>query len=248
MTGLEIAALVAMLAGSAMQYKASNDAAKRQEAETRAALARQDELQQRAEQKAVTTADDFSTDKRQADQAQIEADLTQQFIKPAAEAQQINAAQATTQGDVSKDYTAAKAASSIQTMKTAETLARLLGKTTAAGRLRTNEAIKMSDAAADIDRFGSFSRGQAGADRIGIQAAGRPNAGLVLAGSALTAAGGATLAGGSEGTIGKLFGGGGANVGSGVGATASGTFNTGAPIANSTGGVGMRIPVILGGR
>lgn len=246
MTGFEIAALIAMLAGSGMQYKANKDAERRQEQATREALARQAELQKKAETKALTTADGFSTDKRDAEQAQIEANLTGELIKPVAEAQQINAAQSTTQGNVSNDYTAAKAASNVQQMKTAEALARLLGKTTAAGRLRTNEAIRMTDAAAEIDRLGNFSRGQSGADQIGIQAAGRPNAGLVLGGSLLTAAGGAALAGGANGTIGKLFGGGGGNLGTGVGATTSNSFNTAAPIANTTGGVGLKLPVILG--
>jgi hypothetical protein len=241
MTGLEIAALIAMLAGSAMQYKANTDAARRQEQQTREALARQDGLQRSAEKRALTTAGEFSTDKRAADQAQIEADLTQEFVKPVESAQQINASQSTTQGNVSKDYTAAKAASSVRTMKTAEALARLLGKTTAAGRLRTNESIKVADAAADIDRLGSFSRGQAGADQIAIQAAGRPNAELMLGGSMLQAAGGATLAGGSDGTIGKLFGGGGGNAAGGMSATAGGLGFKG------IGSTGFRMPVILGG-
>lgn len=247
MTGFEIAALVAMLAGTAMQHKASTDAAQRQEQATREALARQDEFQRMAEKKALDTADDFSADKRQADQAQIESELTQQFTKPVESAQQINAAQATTQGNVSKDYTAAKAGSDLQVMKSAEALARLLGKTTAAGRMRTNEAIKMTDAASGIDRIGNFSRGMAGADQIGIQAAGRPSAGLTLGGSLLQAGGGAALAGGANGTIGKLFGGGGgASLGTGIGGTAATSMQAGAPIATSTGGIGLKIPRILG--
>lgn len=205
-SGTTIAALMAMVAGSAMQYKAQQDASKRQQAETRASLARQAEFQQQAERKAMDTAQEFTTDNRSEKQQQIEENLIQEFIKPAESAQQINSAQSTTQGNVSNDYTAAKAGRELETMKTAQALARILGKTTSAGRLRTNESIRVADAASGIDQLGNFSRGQAGADQLAIQNAGRPSAGMMLGGSALQAAGGAALAGGANGTIGKIFG------------------------------------------
>lgn len=233
MDPFSIAALVAMVAGAGMQYKASNDAAKRQAAETRAALARQAELQKQAEAKAMGQAKEFNTNDRAAAQDQIAQELTQEFIKPVESAQQINAAQSTTQGAVSNDYTTAKAKSNAETMKAAEFVARLLGKTTAAGRLRNNEAIRMADTAAGIDRLGNFSRGQAGADQIAIQAAGRPDAGMQLAGGLLSAAG-------SAGMSGAFNGANTAASGSGVGATASTSGSVSAPIASSTtGGIGF---------
>lgn len=206
MDPISIAALVAMLGGTAMQAKASSDAAKRQAEQTRTSLARQAEFQKAAEQKAMDTATEFSTDQRATNQAQLEQGLTQEFMKPVESAQQINAAQSTTQGNVSNDYVASKAGRELETMKSAAALARILGKTTSAGRLRTNEAIKLAGTASDIDRLGSFSRGQAAADEIGIRAAGRPNAGMMLGGQLLQGAGMVGLSGGSEGAIGKLFG------------------------------------------
>ncbi len=196
---LAIAAVVAMLAGAGMQYKASQDASARQQRETLSAMARQRDLQMQAEQKAMDTAKKFAPEDRKQEQGQIEQQLTQELQAPVQSAQQINNAQSTTQGDVSNDYVAAKAASNLNQMKQAESLARLLGKTTAASRLRTNEAIKVADAAAGIDRLGSFSRGQAAADQIGINAAGRPDAGMVLGGQVLGAlgAGGLAMAGGA---------------------------------------------------
>ncbi|MBK5570093.1 hypothetical protein [Ensifer sp. SSB1] len=199
MTGFEIAAVIAMLAGAAATYKANQDAAQRQQREVMASLARQRDLQMQAEDKAKKTAEQFAPEDRKQEQTQIADKLTEEFNAPVQSAQQINNAQSTTQGNVSSDYVAAKAASNLNQMKQAESLARLLGKTTAASRLRTNEAIRVADAAAGIDRLGSFSRGQAAADEIGINAAGRPDAGLILGGQVVGAlgAGGLAMAGGA---------------------------------------------------
>ncbi len=79
MTGLEIAALVAMVAGAGMQYKATQDARSRQDASIRESLARQRELQQQAEQKAMSTARDYGTEDRRAEQTQIADQITTNY-------------------------------------------------------------------------------------------------------------------------------------------------------------------------
>lgn len=195
--------IIAMLGGTALQYKAANDASKRATQETLRSLARQDQFQRQAEKKAMDTAQEFAPQDRAAAQDRIEAELSEQFIKPVESAQQINNAQTTTQGNVSDDYTAAKTKSNAEQMATAQTLARLMGKTTAAGRLRSNEALRMADTASDIDRLGNFSRGQAAVDEIAIKAAARPDAGLQLAGGLLSAIGGYGLmqGAGTAGTV-----------------------------------------------
>lgn len=233
MTGLEIAALIALLAGTGMQYKANTDAARRRAEETQRALGRQDQLERQAEGKALENAKEFATDNRAAQQDQMAADLTEQFIKPVESAQQINATQSTTQGNVSNDYAAAKAKSSLETLKSAEALARLLGKTTAAGRLRQNEAVRMANTAAGIDRLGSFSRGNAAADELAIRNAGTPNAEMMLGGQVLTGLGTMGLASGA-GSAGSVAAG-----GSGVTGTASQSYSTAAPIGTATAGTGM---------
>jgi len=194
MDPFSIAAIVAALAGAAMQYKASSDASSRQQQATQEALARQRDLQMQAEKTAMDTAKQFAPEDRQQQQDQIAQQVTTEMMAPVQNAQQINTAQNTSQGNVSNDYLAAKAASNVNQMRQASDLARLLGKTTAAGRLRTNEAINVADAAGGIDRLGSFSRGQGAADNISIAAAGRPNAGLVLGGQVVGALGAAGLA------------------------------------------------------
>lgn len=233
MTGLEIAALISMLGGTAMQYKAANDASKRATQETLRSLARQDALQRQAEKKAMDTAQEFAPEDRAAAQDQIEAELTEQFINPVESAQQINNAQTTTQGNVSGDYTAAKAKSNVEQMKVAQALARLMGKTTAAGRLRTNEALKMSDAASDIDRLSNFSRGQLAADQVAINAAARPDAGMMYGGQLLSGLGSIGLAGGFNGLMSAP--------------AESGAAATVADWSGKTGGIGVKADVATGG-
>ena len=197
MDPITIASLVAMLAGAGLQYKAASDAQARQRDEIARSLAAQKELQTQAEKKALDTAQAYDPGQRLATQEQIATDIEQSLIKPVSESQAIRSQQTTTQGDTSSDYTVAKAASDLQTMKQAEQLARLLGKTTSASRLRMGEGIKLMDAGQAIDQLGSFSRGQAGADNVAIQQAGLMSPGQVFAGQLLQAAGSAGLIGGA---------------------------------------------------
>lgn len=227
-------ALAAMLAGTAMQYKSNDDALKRGQAATLRSLANQDEITRKAEKRALAQADEFKIDDRKNEQQQIEAQLAQEFIAPVDTAQAINSQTATTQGDVSNDYSTAKAASDLNVMKNARNLAGLLAKTTGAGRLRTNEAVRMADTAAGIDRLGNFARGQAGVDQLAITAASRPDAGLQLGGGLLSAAGAAGLAGAFSGAGGATK-----VAGTGVTGTTATSLNPGAPIVMPNNGVGF---------
>lgn len=197
MDPFSIAALVAMIGGAGLQYKASSDAAKRQQAEIQRSLQAQRALQQKAEGQALDRAADYETPKRAAEQAQLAEEITTNLMAPVSESQAIRAQQQTTQGNVSNDYDRAKTASDLKTMQDAQNLARLLGKTSSAGRLRLNEGIRLMDTGIDIGTLQNFSRGQQGADNIAIQAAGRVDPGKVLLGSLLQAAG----------TAGMMYGG-----------------------------------------
>lgn len=217
MDPFSIAALVAAVVGAGVQYKAQTDAAERQQREIAASLLRQDEYSRKAEKKALDTAQTYAPDKRMVEQDQLAAQIEQSLIQPVAESQAIRNQQTTTQGDVSQDYTAAKARSELETMKQAEGLARLLGKTSSANRLRLNEGVRLMDAGMDVDRLGNFARGQYGADQIAIQQAGNPNAGQMFLGSVLQGLGSAGMAYG--GSMGKASSGltGGSTFGAGVG-------------------------------
>lgn len=193
MTGLEIAALAALVAGSYMQYQANTEAADRQQEAIRRSLEGQAELQKQAEKKALDSAAKFAPGDRATEKAAIEEQITTDLMAPVSESQAIRAQQSTTQGNVSNDYSEAKAKSTAESLKSAEQLARLLGKTTSANRLQMNEGIRLMDTGQAIDQLNSFSRGQQAADQIGIQVAGRPDAEKIFMGSLLQAGGSAGL-------------------------------------------------------
>lgn len=225
-----IAALVAAVAGAGMQYKASSDAQERQQREISASLEAQRALQMEAEKKAMGAAAEYETPKRAAEQQQIATDIEQSLMAPVSESQAIRSEQQTTQGDVSGDYTTAKAASDLETVKQAEQLARLLGKTTSAGRLRMNEGIRLMDTGQAVDQIAGFSRGRAGADNIAIQQAGQLDPGQMFLGSLLQSAGTAGLMGGFGGQAGTVSG-------TGLKASTGNGMNLFAP----SGGVGLKM-------
>lgn len=200
MTGLEIAALIAAIGGAAMQYKATTDAQERQRRVIQENLARQEEFQRKAEQTALDNAAKYKNDDRVKEQSQIAAEVEQSLITPVSESQAIREQQQTTQGDVSDDYTVAKAKSDAKVMQDAADFARIIGKTTSAQRLRMNEGIRLMDTGQRIDQLGGFSRGSAQAAQYDAQLAGMPNAGLTFGGQVLGALGTAgMMAGGSAG-------------------------------------------------
>jgi hypothetical protein len=198
--GPEIIALMIALAGAAVQYKASSDAQSRQKDEIGRAQASQRALQLQAEQKALGAASKFATPDRVKEQDQIAEQITADLIVPVSENQTLRAAGQGAQGDVSGDYKTAKAASDLNAIKSAEALARMMGKTSSSQRLRMNEGIRLMDTGQQIGTLGSFSRGQAGADNIAIGQAGQIDPGMQFAGSALQSIGSAGMAYGGAGS------------------------------------------------
>lgn len=190
---LDIASLFSMLAGTATQYKASTDAQNRQRAAIEQSLQRQAEFSKKATQKALDTAQQFDPAKRLAAQSQIEGQIQSDLQSPVLESQVARATDQQVVGNVSKDYTAAKATSDLNQIKDTQALARLLAKGTSASRLRQNEAIDLMNAGQAIDQLNNFSSGQQKADAIGIQQAGLLNPSLLFGGQLLSAAGQAGL-------------------------------------------------------
>lgn len=199
MDPLTIAALTAVIGGAGLQYKAQTDAANARNREVAQSLMNQRKLQVEAEKKALDTAQTFNTPDRMKEQAALEQTIEQGLMQPVSDSQAIRAQQTTTQGNVSNEYQTAKAASDAAVLKDAHMLARLMSKTTGANRLRMNEGLRMMDASMDIDRLGSFSRGQHAADQVAIEVAGRPDAGMQLAGGVLQGLGTVGLMGGFGG-------------------------------------------------
>jgi membrane protein involved in colicin uptake len=184
---------IASLASAAMQYQSSVSASRRAAEETRRSLENQRRFQMEAEKTALDNAEQFRDESRVEKQGEIQQKLEEEFAAPAVAAQQINQNAATTQGSVSGDYLAAKAASNANQMKQARNFAKLFAQTGAARKLRLNESFGMADAAANIGRLQSFSQGQANADAIAIREAAQPSAGMSLASGVLGALGSAGM-------------------------------------------------------
>lgn len=194
---LAIAGLIASLAGTAISYNSQQQAAKRANQASLDAMRRQQEYQRQAEQTALERANDYKTENRQEKQEAIRQELEQEYSAPALAAQEINANAATTQGDVSGDYRAAKAKSDANVENLAKTFASLMARTNAAKQLRLNEGYKNADAASTIGRLQNFAQGQNVVDQMKIQDVANSGATGNLLGGLLSTAG----------TAGMIYGG-----------------------------------------
>ncbi|MFY2599460.1 hypothetical protein ACOTHJ_21195 [Achromobacter xylosoxidans] len=197
-----IAALIAALAGAALQQQAASDARRNQQRLIQENLMRQQGFQREAEQAALDRAKEFAPEVREDKQKQLEQEATQQMIQPVEQSAPAMQDQSAVQGNVSADYTAGRAKSQAEQLRNANALASILGKITGAGRLRQNEALGMAETGQLIDRLKSFSRGSQGAADIGVSQAGTPNGGAMLGGAALQGLGALGMSGALDG-IGK---------------------------------------------
>lgn len=166
---LAIAGLIASLAGTAISYNSQQQAAKRANAESLAAMRRQQEYQRQAEQAAMDRAQDYKTENRLEEQQEIQQEMEREYLAPTLSAQAINASTSTTQGDVSGDYKAAKTKSDANVESLAKTFANLMARTNSSKQLRLNEGYKMADTASSIGRLQNFSQGQSAVDQMKIQ-------------------------------------------------------------------------------
>lgn len=179
---LAVASLLATIGGAVMQQQAQQSAARRQQRAIQESVQRQSEFQRQAEQAAMKKATEFTPEDRAQQQQQIEQQLTTEMLEPVQRFSSENSAPAV-QGDVSDDYTVARAESQANQMKNAEVLARLFGRIGSAQQLRRNETLGLMETGQEIDRLNSFSRGSQAADQIGINAAGVPDGQAMLGGT-----------------------------------------------------------------
>lgn len=203
MTGLEIAAIISMIAGSGMQMYATDRASKKQQQEALISQQRQLAERNQATEAAKRRASDFDPTQRQQNQQEIQQDLTGKFD------QQVSQPQITAQGTQigstipnsggSTDYLVSKAREEAKAKASLHGLAALMGRIGSANELRRKEAVGIGDTAGEIGRIQNGANNIAAIDQIGIGAAGRPSLGLQLAGAALSAYGSGTLAGAGVG-------------------------------------------------
>lgn len=193
-----IAGLIATVGGAFVQQQAADAAARRQQQAIRESLERQRQLQMEAERAAMSRAQEFAPEDRQAEQSKIADQMTTEFVAPIEQAAAREVAPPV-QGDVSSDYTATRAKSMAEQAKAADALARLFGRIGSASQLRQNEAVRLGDTATQIGMLNNFSRGQSQADQYGINAAGVPDGGAMLAGTILQGVGTAGVMGAFDG-------------------------------------------------
>lgn len=185
MDPLTIASLISAIAGSAMQYSASQDAAARQRQQIQDETQRQQAFQRQAEQTALNRVQDYDPQTRRDNQQQIEQQVTDNLMQPVQQAQPAMQDQSSVQGDVSSDYTTARARSQADQMNLVQNLARIMGKITGANRLRQDEALKMLSTGQQIDQLKNFAQGSQGVNQLEVQQAGVPDGGTMLAGGLL---------------------------------------------------------------
>ncbi len=196
---LALAGLISMIAGSALQYHAQSQAQARQQRVLQESLQRQRGYQQQAEQAVLDRVKDYAPEHRQQQQQEIAERIDHDLMEPVRQAQPKQEEASAVQGEVSQDYLNARHRAQARQRESAEALAKLLGKTMSAGRLRQQEGLQLADTGQNLDRLGRDAHGIAQADQIAIQEAGIPNMWQQLAGELLKGAGTMGMAGGFSG-------------------------------------------------
>lgn len=181
----------AMLLSAFVQAKTQSDAAARQkrmavESQQRALMS-----QNQATDAAMKRAQEFDPTVRKQNQDEVTQDITQQLeqsvpSKPIT-AQGVEVG-ATIPGGTA-DYLTSKARETAKAAESSRQLAALFGRIGGAQQLRRNEAVGFGDTAGEIGRIQSGANNMGSIDQIGIEAAGQPSLGGMLASSALGAYG-----------------------------------------------------------
>jgi hypothetical protein len=182
-----------MLAGGAMQYKASTDAAQRAKQQAVQAQQRQLMAQNAATDVAAQRAAQYDPTIRDQNQQQIQGALTQTYdqaaTKPQITAQGVQVGTTIPDSQGTADYTLAKAKETAKTTASLHALAGLMGRIGSASTLREGEAVGMGDTAGAIGRIQGGAGNIAGIDQYATQQAGNLNPGMLFAGQMLGAAG-----------------------------------------------------------
>lgn len=134
---------------------------------------------------------EYETDNRLKQQEAL-SDQTKQAISQPVENVQLNTAtKGGTQGDVSSDYTTARARANAQTLEDVRNLAQMMGAVTSAQRLRQNEGFRLADLQNEINLMNSFNNGNQRVAQLRAQAKANGQQGWKLGGQIASALGSA---------------------------------------------------------
>lgn len=182
----------AMLLSAVVQQQTQAAAAQRQKQMAIQSQQRALASQNQATDAAMKQVQEFDPGTRKEKQDQIQQDLTAQYEKAASSpitAQGVQVGATIPDAAGSADYLAAKAREAAKAAQSNRSLAALFGRIGSAGQLRRGEAVGIGDTAGEIGRIQTGANNVAGIDQIGIEAAGQPSLGGMLASSALGAYG-----------------------------------------------------------
>lgn len=211
--------ILAMIAASAIQAYSANQAAGEQqrlavESQQRALAARN-----AATDTAMKRVQDFDPTTRADKQNTITTDLTNKFDNtisaPPVTAQGVQVGKTIDGG--SSDYLTTQAKEQAKTAASLHALAGLMGRIGGANELRRGEAVGIGDTAGQIGAIQTGANNIGQIDQMGIQAAGAPNIGAMLASGALNAYGMNGMLTSGIGAGGGTAAGTGINAGSGSG-------------------------------
>lgn len=194
-TGLTIAALAAMAAGTGMQMSAQNKAAKKTKSAIIEAAARQNKVLDDKRAMTMDNLEQYAPEARAAAQEEAattaEAGLVGELLRSSEEG--ITTPEAT--GKVSNEYQTNLAKSISDRMERSSKLAHLMSRFRAPNDMRFEENLKNADFASRQGGLDSLGRSYAATDNQLIQMAQQPDSRLMLLGNLLQTAGSAAAMG-----------------------------------------------------
>ena len=191
MTGLEIAAIIAMVAGTAMQQYSQYSANKAAQKQLNAAMYQLNDDGKKITDVINDAAQEFDNSKRQNQQQEIAQKVADDIKGNVAESQALRNESQAVQGNVSNDYLTAREAANDKTMATSNAFADLVGKIRSAAQLRQNEGFGMMKAGQLVDQFARDARGNWQVGQARVNDALHSKDGLKAAGQIVSALGAA---------------------------------------------------------
>lgn len=189
--------ILPQIIGAALQKRAYDQAADRQQAEIARMRQRQMMAREQATGEVMRRVQDFAPAARQQQQQEIGQQMSGELLQqatPQITTQGVQVGATLPEGAGSTEYLAAQAREKQKTMASMRQLAQLMGRIGSAGEQRKNEAVNMGDTAGAVGRIQSGAGMQAGLDQLAVQNADRVSPGMLIAGEALRGYGAGRMA------------------------------------------------------
>ena len=195
MISLGTAALIAMIAGTAMQQYANYSANKAAQKQLNAAMYQLNDDGKKITDVIDEAAQEFDNDKRQSQQQEIAKKVADEIKGNVAESQALRDESQAVQGNVSNDYLTARQSAQDKTAAASNAFADLVGKIRSAAQLRQNEGIGLMKAGQKVDQFARDARGNWQVGQARVNDAMHSKDGLMSAGQIVSALGAAASLG-----------------------------------------------------